>query len=283
MADTGLCLAGTEVPEKSPYNLPLPSELVHIITEDDIGGREVLVVGDVHGCYDELKEMMDTNDINKENTCVIFVGDLTNKGPHSLKVIQYIMENGWYSVRGNHDEISMHEHALAQEKTPSLKFQWVTQLQKKELDWLSELPYALRIPTRQIIVVHSGMLPGIPLEKQMPDVFIHIRCVKQEGETFAWTKKFCEDLTLWAEVWSGPEHVYYGHDARRLFKEFPFATGLDSACVYGLKLTAIYPSSRKVLRIQAHCNYTNNSKYVHLQPDQQGSSAVQETTNNLVL
>ena len=258
------CLPGTELPERSPYDLPLPDELVHVLTEDDIGGRELLIVGDVHGCYDELKELIDMNDINKESTCVIFVGDLMNKGPYSLKVVQYIMENGWFSVRGNHDEESMQEHALAHEKRPSDKFQWVTQLQKKELDWLSKLPYALHIPTRQIIVVHAGLLPGIPLEKQMPDYFLHIRCVKQEGEMFAWTKMFDENHKLWAEVWSGPEHVYYGHDARRLFREFPFATALDSACVYGLNLTAIYPSSRKVLRVNAQKNYTSKNKYANL-------------------
>ena len=254
--------ASKRQPGRGPFNLPLPSQLIRVVTEDEIGSRELLIVGDVHGCYDELKEMMDSNGITRENTCVLFVGDLTNKGPHSIKVVQYIMENGWFSVRGNHDEISMLEQTLSKDRDPSPKFQWVTQLGKKELDWLSDLPYVLLVPTRQIIVVHAGVLPGVPLEEQDLEIFLYMRCVEQEGDKLSWTRKFCEDLRLWAEVWSGPEHIYYGHDARRLFKEFPFATALDSACVYGLHLTAVYPSNRKLLRVNAHQNYTSKDKYV---------------------
>lgn len=249
-------------PERSPYDLPLPSKLIQVVTEKEIGDRELLIVGDVHGCYHELKELMDTNAINKDNTCVLFVGDLLNKGSYSIEVVQYIMDNGWYSVRGNHDEICMHEHAQAQSIEPRPKFQWVTQLQKEEVDWLYELPYALHVPTRQILVVHAGLLPGTPLEKQSLDAFLHMRCVEQKGDKLEWNRKFSEDMKLWAEVWSGPDHVYYGHDAKRLFIEFPFATGLDSGCVYGLNLTAIYPLTRKVLTVKAHQNYTKKELVV---------------------
>ena len=254
-------------PEKSPYGLPLPARLIRVLKEDEIGDRELLIVGDVHGCYDEAKELMDTNGITRENTCVIFVGDLINKGPRSGKVIDYVRENGWYSVRGNHDEVSMLEYNLSKTREPQEKYKWVTDLQQEQVDWLFELPYAIHIPTRQIIVAHAGILPEVPLDEQVPDAFLHIRCVKRVGNKLEWTRKFLEDQELWGSVWSGPEHVYYGHDARRQFIEFPFATGLDSGCVYGLKLTAIYPSSRKVLRVKAHQNYKHKNTYDQLQTE----------------
>ncbi len=258
--------SGSPKEEKSPYGLSLPSRIIQVLTEEDIGDRELLIVGDVHGCCNEVKEMMDTNNITKENTCVIFVGDLINKGPNSIGVIDYVMENDWYSVRGNHDEISMSEYFLKTKARES--YGWVTELQQGQVDWLSELPYAIHIPTRQIIVAHAGLLPGLPLEKQEPDVFLHIRCVKPEGNGWVWTKKYMEEYDLWGSVWSGPEHVFYGHDARRLFIEFPHATGLDSGCVYGLKLTAIYPSNRKILTVKAHQNYKNKEFYNQLQTDE---------------
>lgn len=261
-----------ESKERSPYGLPLPSQLIRVVTEDEIGDRELLIVGDVHGCYDEVREMMDTYNITKENTCVIFVGDLINKGPNSIGVIDYVMENDWYSVRGNHDEVSMSEYALSKTNKSRDKYEWVTKLQQEQLDWLSELPYAIHIPTRQIIVVHAGLVPGVPLDKQEPDAFLHIRCVRREGDGWVWTKKFIEEYDLWGSVWSGPEHVFYGHDARRLFIQFPYATGLDSACVYGLQLTAIYPSTRKILTVKAHENYRFKEYYNQLQTDEESAN-----------
>lgn len=253
-----------EGPKKSPYGLPLPSKIIQVLSEDDIGGRDLLIVGDVHGCYDELRELIETNAITKENTCVVFVGDLVNKGPKSLEVVEYIIDNGWYSVRGNHDEISISE---SMKDDPMPKYQWATNFPKKSLDWLSELPYAIQIPSRQIIVVHAGLLPYTPLEQQDLDVFLHMRCVRQNdasapNSSWEWIRQYnVEDYQLWGGVWPGPEHVYFGHDARRFFQEHKYATGLDTACVYGVELTAIYPLGRQVIKIKSHQNYSGSSKY----------------------
>ena len=239
--------------KRSPYDLPLPSKIIQLLSEEDIGGRDLLIVGDVHGCFDELKELVESNHITPKDTCVVFVGDLVNKGPKSIEVIQYVMENGWYSIRGNHDEVCLRELKLLKERDPAPEYQWVTKLAKKEQQWLSELPYVIHIPSRQIIVVHAGLVPDKPLEEQEVDAFLHMRCIKQVGSKWDWAKKFLdEEYQLWGKVWSGPEHVYFGHDARRLFQECKFATGLDTGCVYGHELTAIYPLNRKVIKVKSH-------------------------------
>lgn len=235
--------------DRSPYGLPLPSRKIQVLSEEDIGGRDVLIVGDVHGCYDELKDLLDSHHINKDNTCVVFVGDLVNKGPKSLEVIEYVIDNGWYSVRGNHDEISLQEQRK-EETQP--KFQWTAKLTKKSLEWMQELPYMIHIPSRGIVVVHAGLLPGTPIEEQVPDACLHMRCVKHSGTSWEWTRKFDDqEYKLWGTEWAGPEHVYFGHDARRFFQEHKFATGLDTACVYGIELTAIYPLGRQVIKVKS--------------------------------
>ena len=55
----------------------------------------------------------------------------------------------------------------------------------------------------------------------------------------------------WASQYSGPEHIVYGHDAKRSFVQHPFATGLDSGCCYGGELTAMMLPARQFLQIES--------------------------------
>lgn len=56
--------------------------------------QRALVVGDVHGCLDELKQLLRQINYDASTTSLIFVGDLVNKGPYSLEVIQFVRHLG---------------------------------------------------------------------------------------------------------------------------------------------------------------------------------------------
>src|SRR5918992_5908199 len=65
-------------------------------------GRRI-VVGDIHGCYDELMELIEKVDLGDDDR-VISVGDLITKGPKSKEVLELFMTDPRFTtVIGNHD------------------------------------------------------------------------------------------------------------------------------------------------------------------------------------
>ena len=63
------------------------------------------VIGDVQGCYDELINLCSKIKFNPKKDTLIFAGDLVNRGPKSLEVLNFCLENkkSIKAVLGNHD------------------------------------------------------------------------------------------------------------------------------------------------------------------------------------
>ena len=62
------------------------------------------VIGDVHGCFDELKKLLKKISFNPSKDSIIFTGDLVNRGNQSLEVLEFCMkEKSIDTVLGNHD------------------------------------------------------------------------------------------------------------------------------------------------------------------------------------
>ena len=51
------------------------------------------VIGDAHGCYDELQMLIKKIKFNKNKDSLIFLGDLVNRGRDSLKVLNFCINN----------------------------------------------------------------------------------------------------------------------------------------------------------------------------------------------
>ncbi|KAJ5414389.1 hypothetical protein N7509_001016 [Penicillium cosmopolitanum] len=135
-------------------------------------------------------------------------------------------------------------------------------LSKTQLEWLASLPLILRvelphdIPSplgENLIVVHAGLVPNIPLEKQEPHSIMHMRSLNRapsEGDTiteFRPTEDFGEEgwvkeWDLWQESQESKTTVVFGHDAKRRLQVGKYTIGLDSACLYGHKLSALVVS-----------------------------------------
>ena len=247
--------------DRTPYGIPVPRLRHKTLSKEELGERRLLIVGDVHGCCAELVQLLEECRASRgeADTCVVLVGDLVNKGPQSAEVVKLVRELGALSVRGNHDEVSLREwqnHCENGTELPA-KFSWLKELSPEDLSWLMELPYTITIPSAGITVVHAGLVPGVALEEQLLDDMLNMRAVKcVESGGWRGCRKLREDSELWGRHWCGPQHVYFGHDARRMFQSHEFASGLDTGCVYGSKLTGVYPlEGNRAVQVEAHRVY----------------------------
>jgi predicted phosphodiesterase len=88
-----------------PYmsTLPEPSVAHRILTPEETPKR-LIVVGDLHGCLDELQELLINCNYQLPDTKVLIVGDVVNKGPKSAETLRFVKDNNFLCIRGNHDD-----------------------------------------------------------------------------------------------------------------------------------------------------------------------------------
>lgn len=268
-------------PIGNPFNTPNPSVAHQILSEAQVGSR-LIIIGDVHGCLDELKQLLTDCNYSACRDTLMFVGDLVNKGPYSAEVVRFIQQlqipsqpvhYGVYCVRGNHDESAL-SHALGTNSEPrSPVYDYVSGFTEKDIDFLKELPYTISVPSYNTIVVHAGLVPGVQLDQQTVVDMCTMRNVLENdddsyysgttsaGSKWEGTASDLEGLP-WAKVWGqvgfegvNPPHVFFGHDAKRMLQQETHATGLDTGCCYGKKLTAVILPERTFVQVDARSVY----------------------------
>ncbi|KTG09202.1 metallophosphoesterase [Haloprofundus marisrubri] len=176
----------------------------------------IYVVGDVHGCLDELDALLARLDPG-DDELVVFVGDLIRKGPDNGGVVRRVREMpNLVTIRGNNEE-----KVIRGEKDPD-------GLDDSDVEWMRSLPVA--ISWEGALVVHGGVDPRKPLSEHSVDDLQNTRSLVPGGSY---------DPPYWFEEYEGPERVFFGHTVLDSAVHREYAVGLDTGCVYGGKLTAI--------------------------------------------
>ncbi len=197
-----------------------------------------LIVGDVHGCAAELDALLERLAVGADDQ-LVFVGDLVARGPDSRGVLGRVRSLGARAVVGNHEERLLAARDARSRGQPGPRLSPAHRRVLRELDdedWaqLESLPLSVDLPGHDLRVVHAGIVPGVPLDEQDPWLVTHIRTIDADGIP---SHRF--GGALWAEHYVGGPHVVFGHNARKEPQLHPDATGIDTGCVYGGRLTAL--------------------------------------------
>ncbi len=197
-----------------------------------------IIVGDVHGCAAELEELLAQVEWRPEDR-LYFVGDLLARGPDSHGVLDIYRRTGARAVLGNHEDRLLEAHRARQAGRPGPRLGPSHRALLSDLtaaDWqlLGELPLTLELDDHEVLIVHAGIVPGVPLGQQSRQDLLKMRAIEADGRaTSSWRER------SWAADYQGPVHVVFGHNAVSGLQLHPWATGLDSGCVYGGRLTAL--------------------------------------------
>jgi len=266
----------------TPAGNPLPDAVHLTVLSTDAGdvdntstirwanprGR-LVVCGDAHGCLGALDRLLAAIDFAPGVDNLVLCGDVVTKGPDSKGVVERVMSLGGLSVRGNHDDLALAAAAAGDRRSPD----FVSGLTEKHLQWLASLPFTIRFPQYGVTVAHAGLVPGVARKAQaLRDVSVMRELVEVRGAAadaedrgprwrrsplfrrflrprrkrppVVWraVEQHEPGSVPWAPEWRGPGHVVFGHDSSRGLQRRRAATGLDTGCVYGGRLTcAVLP------------------------------------------
>jgi calcineurin-like phosphoesterase family protein len=215
--------------------------------------RRTLVIGDIHGCYDELISLLDKADFGKDDR-VVAVGDLIVKGRKNKEVLDlFISDARFSSVIGNHDLAILN---FWQGRRNSLKTSQKRTCDELEIDkerygaYLGSLPFLIDLGSHA--VVHAGVRPGIALTQQSAEDLVEIRTLGADRTS--------REGTPWYEVYEGEKVVLFGHWPGPTPKIFEHAIGLDTGCVYGHQLTGYILETGEFLSVSAREAYDAPSR-----------------------
>jgi diadenosine tetraphosphatase ApaH/serine/threonine PP2A family protein phosphatase len=212
-----------------------------------------IVIGDIHGCYDELLALLDKVQAGAEDR-IIAVGDLIVKGEQNREVLDHFMSDArCSSVLGNHDRAILRYWRGKKKKLSEQQEACRSELESgrsRYEAYLASLPLTLDLGA--YLVVHAGLRPGVALEDQSAKDLTNLRSLEGKAKT--------PKGTPWYEVYDGNQTVLFGHWPAPTVRRGARAIGLDTGCVYGYELTAYIIETGEFVQVKAARRYDKPGK-----------------------
>lgn len=233
---------------------------------------KTLVVGDVHGCLEELLALLKRAEYREGTDKLVLVGDLIDRGPDSVGVLRFIQEIGAICVRGNHEDNHLGFRNAALEACCSNKREeesaWKS-LQRmphpyvhealSASDWtfLRSLPLTYWV-NKTTVVVHGGLARDSPAKKPSEHA-CRIRFVDpRSGNSVPGIASVGkpDGAVFWTEAYEESFNVIYGHHTyevpvRSYNNKGAWTLGIDTGCCYGGSLTGYWVEEDRTVSVES--------------------------------
>lgn len=219
------------------------------------------IIGDIHGCYEEFKQL--TNKLGYEwiDDCPLhserklaFVGDITDRGPQSLKMVELVysivmeQKNGYY-VPGNHCN-KLYRFFLGRNvqvthglETTVAEYEDLakkdkTNVREKFIRLYETSPLYHVLDDKKLVIAHAGIKEDL-IGKQGEKVKTFVLYGDITGKTNPDGTPVRRD---WAKTYHGPATIVYGHTPVKDPRIVNNTYNIDTGAVFGGNLTALrYP------------------------------------------
>ncbi|MFW6114329.1 MAG: polynucleotide kinase-phosphatase, partial [bacterium] len=267
------------------------------------------IIGDVHGCCDELEQLLDqlgyerltVNDASlwggvsyrhPAGRKAFFVGDLVDRGPRVLDVVRIarnMVEQGdALCVPGNHDMKLLRKlreknvqitHGLANSlaEIDALPDDGRDSFCRELADFLDGLVSHYVLDDGKLVVAHAGMK-----EEFQGRGSGKVREFALYGETTGETDEFGLPVRYnWAAEYRGSAMVVYGHTPVPEPESLNRTVNVDTGCVFGGKLTALCYPEREFVSVPAKQTYCEPARPL-LADDQQAPLSAQQLHDDIL-
>ncbi|GAB4216933.1 MAG: hypothetical protein OHK0013_43940 [Sandaracinaceae bacterium] len=231
------------------------------------------VIGDVHGCFDELTALLATlgyeardGAFRHATRTAVFLGDLVDRGPRSLDCVRLVMRmheaGAALVVRGNHDDklarylrgraVTVgHGMQRTVDELAALAPDERARLGARIAAFVEALPHHLLLDEGRLVVAHAGLaehLHGTDSRKARAFALYG----DTNGEVDGYGLPVRRD---WAAHYRGRAVVVYGHTPVERAEWHHETVCIDTGCVFGGALTALRYPERALVSVPAKETY----------------------------
>ncbi len=229
------------------------------------------IIGDIHGCWNELEELLtrlgwqlEPELHHPDGRRLIFLGDLVDRGPDPVRVLKFVMQavgaKVAYAVPGNHDiKLSRalggrdvpRNHGLAE--TMELLATESEEFRTEVGEFLEGLVSHFVLDEGKLCVAHAGLR-----EEMQGRGSSSVREFAMYGESTGEIDEFGLPVRYeWAKEYRGRAMVVYGHTPVPEPEWINNTIDIDTGCCFGGKLSALRYPEREIIQVDAREVYAD--------------------------
>ncbi len=229
------------------------------------------IIGDIHGCFSELKELLaklgyTENEngvpVHPDGRKAVFLGDFCDRGPDNIGVLKLVMNmiklGNALAVAGNHD-VKLVKYLKGKklqltyglDRTADELSRQSEDFRKEVHDFMDGLISHYVLDNGKLVVSHAGIK-----QEYIGRGSSRVREFCIYGDTTGETDEFGLPVRLdWASDYRGRATIVYGHTPSKEVQAVNGTFCIDTGCVFGGKLTAMRYPEKEFVSVDAHEQY----------------------------